>query len=196
MKCKTLKLLDKYLEDKLSQNQKINIQQHLLSCNICQEYLKLEEKLKELKNIKPLQAPENLTAKIFANISFPKNYILFSLFSKQNFVLVGILFLLVLWFPLTKKLYQRKITVRFEINFPTAHSVAIAGDFNKWNFNKTKCKNQNGKWVAEVAVKPGRYQYMFVIDKELWIPDPNAKEFIYDSFGKKNSVLDTYVYGK
>ena len=33
----------------------------------------------------------------------------------------------------------------------------------------------NGRWSGSLAVKPGRYEYLFVVDGT-WTPDPNARE--------------------
>ena len=45
-----------------------------------------------------------------------------------------------------------------------------------------------GRWVKELALPPGDYEYRFVVDGA-WIPDPLAKETVPNPFGEMNSVL-------
>ena len=77
--------------------------------------------------------------------------------------------------------------VRLELSKPGAQSVAIAGSFNSWQPEQAKTTG-NGGWVKELAIAPGRYEYMFVVDGQ-WMADPNAKEFAPNPFGGQNSVL-------
>jgi len=41
-----------------------------------------------------------------------------------------------------------------------------------------------------IPLKPGRYEYMFVVDGQQWIPDPFAAEQTDDGFGSRNAVLE------
>ncbi|MCL4476993.1 MAG: isoamylase early set domain-containing protein [Nitrospirae bacterium] len=83
------------------------------------------------------------------------------------------------------------VTVKFNIYVPDAKEVAIAGDFNKWKVDgKNMMKKQdNGIWTIEIPLKPGAYNYMFVMDGKVWLSDPNAESYQDDGFGYKNSVL-------
>ncbi len=82
------------------------------------------------------------------------------------------------------------VTVWLTFYAPKAKEVAIAGDFNKWKIdNKILRKQSNGNWVAEMHLKPGVYNYMFVVDGKKWKADPNAELYHDDGFGNKNSVL-------
>src|ERR1700744_3274136 len=81
------------------------------------------------------------------------------------------------------------VPVRFEFTHPTAASVAVAGTFNDWKPEaKTLHGSGKGMWWKETILKPGTYEYCFVVDGE-WIPDPQAKETVPNPFGGKNSVL-------
>jgi 1,4-alpha-glucan branching enzyme len=72
---------------------------------------------------------------------------------------------------------------------PGAKQVAVAGDFNDWKPERSPLvQTGNGRWVGDLAVKPGRHEYLFVVDGQ-WLPDPNAKENVQNPFGGKNSVL-------
>lgn len=87
-----------------------------------------------------------------------------------------------------------KVFVRLVLLQPGAHSVAVAGDFNGWNPGKTKLERaEGGMWTATILLKPGRYQYMFVIDGKEWIADPLASEASVDGFGSENAVLDVSI---
>ncbi|MDA8215370.1 MAG: hypothetical protein M0Z64_08860 [Nitrospiraceae bacterium] len=85
---------------------------------------------------------------------------------------------------------ESTITVRINFYAPKAKKVAIAGDFNKWKVNGNILKKQdNGIWTIEIPLKPGTYNYMFVVDGKVWVTDPNAELYQDDGFGFKNSVL-------
>lgn len=77
--------------------------------------------------------------------------------------------------------------VRIEITQPGAQSVAVAGSFNSWQPEQAS-NTGNGSWVKELAIGPGRYEYMIVVDGQ-WMADPNSKEFAPNPFGGQNSVL-------
>jgi 1,4-alpha-glucan branching enzyme len=80
-------------------------------------------------------------------------------------------------------------TISLELVKPGAKQVAVAGDFNDWKPERTPLVQiGNGRWVGDLNVKPGRHEYLFVVDGQ-WLPDPNAKENVQNPFGGKNSVL-------
>ena len=79
--------------------------------------------------------------------------------------------------------------VLLEIVKPGAKQVSVAGSFNQWRPEATPLRpDGKGRWVGDLAVRPGRHEYLFVVDGQ-WLPDPNAKEFVANPFGGKNSVL-------
>jgi 1,4-alpha-glucan branching enzyme len=79
--------------------------------------------------------------------------------------------------------------VRFEFTHPTASTVCVAGTFNNW---QPQAKPMNhlggGRWLKEIVLPPGAYEYRLVVDGE-WIPDPQALETVPNPFGGRNSVL-------
>jgi hypothetical protein len=80
-------------------------------------------------------------------------------------------------------------TISLEFVKPGAKQVAVAGDFNDWKPERSPLVQiGNGRWVGDLKVKPGRHEYLFVVDGQ-WLPDPNAKENVQNPFGGKNSVL-------
>jgi hypothetical protein len=71
-------------------------------------------------------------------------------------------------------------------------SVAVVGDFNDWNPNKhlLNDENEDGIWTATLRLEPGRYEYMFILDGQEWVPDPEAYRYVRDGFGNKNAVIE------
>lgn len=73
---------------------------------------------------------------------------------------------------------------------PSAKTVSLAGDFNKWSSEKGRMKREaDGTWTLEVPLKPGVYHYMFVVDGDDWVTDPRAESYRDDGFGNKNAIL-------
>jgi 1,4-alpha-glucan branching enzyme len=81
------------------------------------------------------------------------------------------------------------VPFRFEFTDPKATSVCVAGSFNDWQPEaKALHPDGKGKWWKETPLKPGEYEYCFIVDGN-WIPDPRATENVSNPFGGKNSVL-------
>jgi 1,4-alpha-glucan branching enzyme len=79
--------------------------------------------------------------------------------------------------------------VSFELIKPEAKNVYVAGDFNDWKPERAPLAPAgNGRWVGDLTIKPGRHEYLFVVDGQ-WMPDPNAKESVQNPFGGRNSIL-------
>ena len=89
---------------------------------------------------------------------------------------------------------EPRVFVRLVLLQPTAESVSIAGDFNGWSPTKTKLdRTDGGMWTVTLPLKPGRYEYMFVVDGKEWVADPLAAEEATDGFGAHNAVLDVAI---
>lgn len=87
-----------------------------------------------------------------------------------------------------KKGSSKKIT--FEISAPSAKDVRLAGDFNSWDSNKTLLKKtKSGIWKRDLALRPGRYEYKYLVDGQ-WVKDPLNKLFVVNSYGTENSVVE------
>jgi 1,4-alpha-glucan branching enzyme len=77
----------------------------------------------------------------------------------------------------------------FELIEPAAREVFLAGSFNDWNPTATPMMPLgHGRWSKELPLKPGRYEYRFVVDGD-WMADPTAKECVPNPYGERNSVM-------
>lgn len=86
---------------------------------------------------------------------------------------------------------ESTVLVRLILHQPEADSVAVAGDFNGWNPERTRLQRaEGGLWTVTVLLKPGRYHYMYVVDGRQWIADPLTSERSFDGFGAQNAVLE------
>jgi len=81
------------------------------------------------------------------------------------------------------------VYVQLFLEAPSASSVAIAGDFNSWAPFELEDADGDGVWSARLAVNPGVYEYMFVLDGSRWVTDPHAERYSDDGFGNRNAVL-------
>lgn len=79
--------------------------------------------------------------------------------------------------------------VHVEFSHPTATAVAIAGTFNDWRPDATPMVGMGeGRWLKELTLPPGRYEYLFVVDGH-WLADPRARDTVTNPFGGRNSVV-------
>jgi len=91
--------------------------------------------------------------------------------------------------PVTVKTAAPPPRVVLELVNPAAKQVFVAGSFNNWQPEQTPLMAAgNGRWAGDLKVRPGRHEYLFVVDGQ-WLPDPNAKESVENPFGGRNSVL-------
>lgn len=80
-------------------------------------------------------------------------------------------------------------TVTFVLFAPMKASVALAGAFNSWKPEENPmAPTESGLWWVTIPLEPGRYQYQFVVDGDLWIADPYAREIDWDGTGPKGVV--------
>lgn len=79
--------------------------------------------------------------------------------------------------------------IRFEILYPNAKRVCVAGSFNGWNPAATPlAPSGRGKWLRELWLPPGTHEYLFVVD-DTWLFDPNATDYVPNIFGGVNAVI-------
>lgn len=78
---------------------------------------------------------------------------------------------------------------QFLIVAPHARSITLEGDFNDWDGSRTELtRSSDGVWTASVLLRPGQYQYQFVIDDTLRVADDKAPK-VPDGLGGENSVI-------
>ncbi|MEW6100785.1 MAG: glycogen-binding domain-containing protein [Candidatus Omnitrophota bacterium] len=81
-------------------------------------------------------------------------------------------------------------TKEFRIYAPTARKVSLAGSFNNWDPKKlTAKKDTKGNWKVKVNLKPGRYEYKFVVDGN-WQNDPSCNACVPNSLGSQNCIVE------
>jgi len=79
--------------------------------------------------------------------------------------------------------------IHFEFQDGDAQKVFIAGTFNEWHPNASEMiAIGNGKWMKDLTLNPGEYEYRFVADGR-WINDPGCKREKPNGFGESNSVI-------
>jgi hypothetical protein len=81
------------------------------------------------------------------------------------------------------------IVARFVFGDDAARSVALVGDFNKWDASANPlARVGTGGWASTLRLKPGRYQYAFVVDVKHWVADRFARA-THDQFDIPTSDL-------
>ena len=81
--------------------------------------------------------------------------------------------------------------MRFTLSAPEAKTVCVVGSFNGWVKGTMPMKRagDRGLWVAEVALRPGEYTFMYLVDDNEWVAPPLAEDFVMDGFGQTNGVV-------
>lgn len=78
----------------------------------------------------------------------------------------------------------------FRFYAPDARKVNLAGTFNNWSSERLSAKRDSrGNWTVNVDLKPGRYEYKFIVDGS-WINDPSCKTYSSNPFGSQNCVIE------
>jgi len=81
-------------------------------------------------------------------------------------------------------------SIDFILTWPNASKVMLAGTFNNWNYRTAAMKKQkDNTWRKTLSLKPGRYEYKYVVDGR-WIMDPNNNNRARNSVGSENSVIE------
>jgi hypothetical protein len=78
------------------------------------------------------------------------------------------------------------VMVQFRLGEVEAHEVALVGDFNGWRPEHRLYQTAAGVWSVDVALEPGVYNYVFVVDGRTWRLDPLAPR-VTDGFGGASS---------
>ncbi len=119
----------------------------------------------------------------------------------------------VLWFAGCSHLQSSRVSpgpalvdgdVFFRYFAPTARRVQLAGDWpeNNWargdgsvgeaNIGLMDDKEGDGIWEIRVALLPGRYRYLFLVDENTWHLDPGNPEQVPGGPGGTSSQIILY----
>ena len=80
--------------------------------------------------------------------------------------------------------------VIFDYYAPRAGEVSVLGDFNDWDMKAHPMrKDPDGLWQKIIYLRPGRYEYLFVVDGR-WCSDPRNPKRCRNCFGSENNVID------
>ncbi len=91
--------------------------------------------------------------------------------------------------PAAKAKKSAPASTTFSIHAPQASQVWVAGDFNAWQPDDLKARRfKDGTWRKSLTIKPGTYQYLFLVDGQ-WCPDPENPLRVANPFGSENSVI-------
>ncbi len=87
-----------------------------------------------------------------------------------------------------EKKWEKK--VKFKFPDKAAGKVAVTGDFNSWDENGIALRRKkDGSWQKEINLKPGKYQYKFIVDGQ-WLTDPLNETTAPNQYGSENSVKE------
>ena len=80
---------------------------------------------------------------------------------------------------------------QFSYYGPEAKSVRVGGNFNEWNPSDEFLmeRDEYGMWTKNIFLKPGTYQYKFIVDGE-WVEDQSNSNYVNNAYGGNNSVLE------
>lgn len=84
--------------------------------------------------------------------------------------------------------------VRFRLRgYDDAKNVIVAGSFNKWDEHSFKMYKIEKGWELKVQMKPGNYEYRFIVDGH-WMEDPSNPDKVRNEFYEFNSRLNVGKY--
>lgn len=85
---------------------------------------------------------------------------------------------------------SRARPTEFKFYAPHARRVTLAGSFNDWNAEALQArKDSRGNWMVKVGLRPGRYEYKFVVDGS-WLNDPRCTSCVVNPLGTQNCVIE------
>ena len=209
--------IEDYLEGRLSAQEAAEIEAHLDSCPDCQKEFKQWQKLfQELSSLSLSSAEEqpssDFTVQVMQKIAQQDSLVRESWWDKVHHLLTlprvslkwaAALGMALVTLFLGYNIYFSSVTqycpnnlaeITFSMRADASQvkSIAVVGDFNDWDptRNLLADENNDGIWTVTLKLEPGRYEYMFILDGQKWVPDPSAYRYVSDGFGNKNAVLE------
>jgi 1,4-alpha-glucan branching enzyme len=74
--------------------------------------------------------------------------------------------------------------------------VTVHGDFNDWHGeDHVMLATDGGPPELSLRLPPGRFEFRYCLDGDVWINDPDADDFSPNPFGGQNSVVYTAPAG-
>jgi 1,4-alpha-glucan branching enzyme len=80
--------------------------------------------------------------------------------------------------------------VEFELEDEEATKVSLVGTFNDWKKQANPMKKEDGVWKCTLNLKPGKYEYQFVINETDWVVDPKSEDNVKNKYEGMNSVIE------
>ncbi|WP_299336361.1 hypothetical protein [uncultured Psychroserpens sp.] len=85
--------------------------------------------------------------------------------------------------------------VRFRLKgHEDAKKIVVTGSFNRWNEEDFEMYRIENGWELKLEIKPGEYEYRFIIDGHHWIDDPSNPSKVTNEFGEYNSLINVGKY--
>ncbi|MFH1368667.1 MAG: zf-HC2 domain-containing protein [Elusimicrobiota bacterium] len=191
MSCEKSRYISDYLNKELDPENIIIFEAHFKKCPECSRVIAFVKKMGKLHKY---PASNDIADMVMEKIENPGiadvlrfNFERFSKLVIPALALVAI-FLILKFNPANN---SGLVKISFSLPDHGANSVSLVGDFNNWDASKGQLQKRGRAWHGSFYVKPGRYQYMIVVDEKKWMPDPMAKEYVEDGYGSKNSLIDT-----
>lgn len=76
---------------------------------------------------------------------------------------------------------------RFRLHRPTAHAVALAGDFTDWR--PRPMVRDGDDWSLDLDISPGVHHFAFLVDGRDWVVPAEAPGAAEDEWGRRNATL-------
>ena len=83
-------------------------------------------------------------------------------------------------------------STEFSLFAPNVNEVYLAGDFNNWQPDAKDYRLRKFKgdiWRKMLKLKPGRYEYQFVVDGQWW-SDPENDNRVANPYCTENCVIE------
>jgi len=92
---------------------------------------------------------------------------------------------------LIKKQTAEFLQTPFILKVAEAKNVFVTGSFNNWALgnDEYRLKNIDGIWRIDLPLKPGLYEYQFIVDG-IWTEDPINHRKQRNQFGDNNSLVE------
>jgi hypothetical protein len=86
---------------------------------------------------------------------------------------------------------ENLVSVIFTLQYPQARSVSLIGSFNQWDPKgfEMSSHEEGNRWVLELKLPTGRYEYAFLVNGEAVLSDPTSPFSESDGFGNQNSII-------